>query len=207
METAFEMASEMKARVHAKKAYLMFVNGREHNIYVEDVGNFYIGGKIALHKIAMLIDRPGRGGVVVRFVSPNEESHSVAPGEDLLLSEPCILPSKDLNLQIRLDRVDLVEDQWRPVVDNSVMDSEGKPIPSALCEVIPSFKRYLSPDGQTFAGTIVSVRPSTSSVANLVELPPSSVQPTIPFINSSTPEENEANLVANGGPSSSSSVN
>jgi hypothetical protein len=204
METALEMAREMKEKVRVKRAYLMFVNGREHNIYVEDVGNFYIGGKIALHKIAMLIDRPGRGGVVVRFVSPNEESHSVAPGEDLLLSEPCILPSKDLNLQIRLDRVDLVEDQWRPVVDNSVMDGDGKPIPASLCEVIPSFKRYLSADGAAFVGVIAAVCSSTSPVVSLAELPSISANQAIPFVEPPAPNEDETILLASGHPSSSS---
>lgn len=179
MEAALEMAREMKERVNAKKAYLMFVNGREHNIYVEDVGNFYIGGKIALHKIAMLIDRPGRGGIVVKFVSPNEESHAVACGEDLKISEPCILPSKNLNLQIRLDRVDLVEDQWRPVVDSSVMDSDGNPIPSALCEVIPSFKKYLSADGTAFVGTILPAPPPKKPAAIPPPLPPFIAEPPV----------------------------
>jgi len=159
---AYSMANEMRDRVPIDKAYLMFVNGREHNIFVQDVGTYYVTGKIALHKIAMLVNRPGRGGVSIRLVSPNEESHSIAPGEELLHSEPCIVPSKDLNLNIRIEKIDLVEDQWRPVLFDQEIDKQGYPlepvlfdkigqiVPSALCEIIPAFKPYLSKDGNTF---------------------------------------------------------
>jgi len=151
------MSEEFKRQVLIEKAYLMFVNGREHNVFVDDIGVFYVGGKIALHKIVMLVDRPGRGGASIRIVSPNEESHAIAPGEELLHSEPCVVPSTNLNLQIKMDKIDLVEDQWRPVLTARTFDMDGLVIPSVLCDIIPSFRKYLSKTRDSFSSVDQSV--------------------------------------------------
>ena len=147
-----EMGFELDLKTEAGRVYVLIINGREHNVYVESIGQHYLFGRVALNKVAMLIDRPGRGGVVAKVVLPQDEKTAIGPGDDLLHSAPCVVPSDKLNIRIKLEDISVVEDPWRPMLSNDVFNEDGNVNPSKLCEIMQDFKEYYV-EGKGFVGS------------------------------------------------------
>lgn len=150
-ETAHLSSHELAGGLVIDRAYVLIIGGREYNVYIEEIGGFYIFGRVAQNKVVVLIDRPGRGGAAAKVVSPQEEKGAVGPGDELLHSEPCVVPSKNLHIRIKLESIDIVEDPWRPLLRDDVFSS-GIVNPEALCKAIPAFKPYYV-DGVGFSGS------------------------------------------------------
>ena len=149
-----EMGYELDSKTKSNRVYVLIINGREHNVYVESIGTYYLFGRVALNKVALLIDRPGRGGVISKVVAPQDEKTAIGPGDDLLHSVPCVVPSDKLNIRIKLEDISVVEDPWRPMLPNNVFEEDGNVNPSKLCEIIPDFKQYYV-EGKGFVGSPV----------------------------------------------------
>ena len=137
-------ASEIYELITLCKPCVLLVNGREHNVIIEKIGNHYIHGHVSQNKVVMLIDRPGRGGSVVKVVSSNDESAAVGPGDELIHSEPCVVSTK-YKITIAIESVDIFEDPWRPFIPPSVFGEEGVANCEELCNAIPALKAYHVP--------------------------------------------------------------
>jgi hypothetical protein len=137
-----EANQELSEFTESKKVYVLIINGREHNVYITEIGEYYVKGRVAQNKLVMLVNRPGRGGVVVKVVLPQDEKNAVGPGDELLHSAPCVVPSPNLWIRIKLDDISVVEDPWRPMLDDSVFAKDGTINNQALCQIIPSLRNY-----------------------------------------------------------------
>jgi len=135
-------SSELRNNIVTNKAYIIIIDGKEFNVYIENVGDYYITGRVAMNKVVMLVDRPGRGGTVVKLVSAQEEAQAIGPGDCLLHSEHCVVASKTLKMVIRINSVDAIEDHWRNLLTDDVFDDE-KINPEKLCKTMPVFQEYL----------------------------------------------------------------
>ena len=149
--TAHEASHELKTKLVVGRPYVLIVGGREHNVLVEEVGEAYIFGRVALNRVVALIDRPGRGGAVVKVVAPQDEKSAVGLGDELVHSEPCVIGSKP-GIRISIKSVEIFEDPWRPFLPESAFLCDGSVDPAALILAIPAFAEYYI-TGQGFSGS------------------------------------------------------
>ena len=133
-------SNELSASLVIGKPCVLIVEGREHNIIVEKVSDVYVVGRVALNKFVVLVDRPGRG-TVVKLINPEEEMSAAGPGDELLLSEPCVVCSNP-RIRVKIGSVDVFEDPWRPFLPNIALLPDGSINPDMLCEIIPEFSKY-----------------------------------------------------------------
>jgi hypothetical protein len=141
---------ELAANLRTGRPIVLIVSGREHNVLVQHVGAHVIG-RVALNKVAMLIDRPGRGGPVVKVVSPNDEKSAIGPGDELLHSEPCVVGSSP-RIMVSIESIDIYEEPWRPFLPDSAFLADGSVDCDALCEAMPAFADYRV-KGKGFVGS------------------------------------------------------
>lgn len=137
-----DLGAELSDTIECKKSYVIIVNGREHNVYVEHIGKNYISGRVALNKIAILVDRPGVGMAVAKVVLPQDEKNAIGPGDDLIHSEPCVVPSLDLKICISIKDISVIEDPWRLMLPDCALNQDGGVDPEILVQAIPSFGQY-----------------------------------------------------------------
>jgi hypothetical protein len=138
----FYTANELNENIKCGRAYVVLINGREHNMLVEKVGSYFLLGRVALNKVVMLINKLTVGKTIVKVVDQSEEQTAVGPGEELVHSEPCVIASKTLGIRVKLDDISIVEDPWRPLLGDSAFNEDGSVIPEELCNMIPAFKSY-----------------------------------------------------------------
>lgn len=137
-----DLGIELSDTIECKKSYVIIVNGREHNVYVEHIGQNYISGRVALNKIAILIDRSCLGIVVAKVVLPHDEKNAIGPGDDLIHSEPCVVPSLNLKICISIKDISVIEDPWRPMLPDDAISQDGSVDAEILVQRIPSFGQY-----------------------------------------------------------------
>jgi hypothetical protein len=142
MRELCEIGYELEQKTDTNKIYVLIINGREHNVYIESIGQYYLFGRVALNKVAVLIDRPGRGGATIKVVLPQDEKNAVGPGDDLIHSVPCVVPSCKFRIRIKLEDVSVIEDPWRPMLLDEVFNQDGSINEEKLCEALPEFKQY-----------------------------------------------------------------
>lgn len=160
-----EVANELAQTITPNKVYVLMVGSREHNIYIEHIGNFYISGRVAQNKVAVLVDRPGRGGAMIKIILPQDEKTVIGPGNELLHSEPCVVPSQTLRARFLIDDVSVIEDPWRPMIPDSVFLKNGEIDANELCLALPAFQQYNvkgkgfvgNPDVWTYEPTIANI--------------------------------------------------
>ena len=151
-QVASEPATELRQYLKENKAYVLIIGGKEYNVYIDKIGSHYLFGRVSQNKVALLIDRPGRGGTVTKIVDPQEEMSAVGPGDELIYSEPCVVPSQTLRIRVKLDDVSIIEDPWRPMVGDNVFTSNGIDT-NALCEAIPAFSAYKKSENGEFSSS------------------------------------------------------
>jgi hypothetical protein len=139
---AFHASAELRENTKVGRAYVFLIHGREHNVFVETVGNYYFIGRVALNKVVMLINKLTVGKTIVKVVDQSDEQTAVGPGEELVHSEPCVIPSKTLVIRVKIEDVSIAEDPWRPLLGDAAFDKDGSVIPEELCNMIPAFKSY-----------------------------------------------------------------
>ena len=171
MEDVISFGSELSGEMETSRAYVLLVNGREHNVFVESIGSNYFVGRVALNKTVALVSCQAKGIVEARLVD-SVGHESVGPGEDLLLSEECVTPSKTLKIRVRIDQVDIVEDPWRPMLDDKFVtkDGSGREIvdPDSLCLAMPAFKAHYM-EGKGFVASPAAWERPVRSNLTLVE--------------------------------------
>jgi hypothetical protein len=134
---------ELGADIVPGRAYLLMIGGREHNVCISSVGPRYIFGHVAINKTLLLIDKKGAGNSVARLVLPQDEKGAIAPGDELFHSLPVVTRSESLKIRVRLDAIDVVEDHWRPFLDNETVSPEGKVIDDErLLATLPALASY-----------------------------------------------------------------
>lgn len=129
-------------------AYVLLIEGREHNVFVEKITDIYVVGRVALNKTVMLVSQPAKHRTIAKLVDQNA-SGAVGPGEELLMSEECVTPSKTLKIRVRISSVDIIEDPWRPLLPSEAVGVDDIVEPKALCDAMPAFKSHYV-EGQGF---------------------------------------------------------
>lgn len=134
-------SEELIQLINTDRAYVLIINGREHNVYITGIGEHYVDGRVAQNKVVVLVNKPGRG-VEVKVVLPQDEKNSVGPGDELLHSAPCVVPSPTLGIRIKIDEISVIEDPWRPMLDDRAFLKDGTIDNKILCQIIPSLRNY-----------------------------------------------------------------
>lgn len=134
-------AQELAANIPEGKPCVLIVGGREHNVIIERIGETYVIGRVALNKVVVLVNRPGRGGALAKVVNPQDEKSAVGPGDELIHSEPCVVGSHP-RIRVKISSVDIFEEPFRPFLPYSALLTDGVVDPDVLCKAIPSFSRY-----------------------------------------------------------------
>jgi hypothetical protein len=122
-------------------AYVMFIDGGQHNVFVESFSDNYIIGKVALNKMVMLVSKPGKKTTFAKLVDSGARG-DIAPGEELLMTEECVTPSKTLHIRVKTSSVSIIEDPWRTLLPSEAVGDDGFIDPKALCAAMPAFKEY-----------------------------------------------------------------
>ena len=129
-------------------AYVVLVEGREHNVFVEKITDSYIIGRVALNKAVLLISQPAKHRTIAKLVDQNS-ARDVGPGEELLFSEECVTPSRTLKIRVRISDASVIEDPWRPMLPSEAIGIDDVVDPKALCDAMPAFKAHYV-EGQGF---------------------------------------------------------
>lgn len=142
-QPGFSQSAEFASEIEAGRAYVLLINGREHNVRVDKVGGHYLFGVVALNKVLLLIDRKGAGKAIVKVVMPQDEKTAVGPGDELFHSVPVVVPSDSLKIRVKLDSIDVVEDPWRTFIGNDIVNAKGELVDEdKLLETLPALSGY-----------------------------------------------------------------
>ena len=126
-----------------ERAYVLLINGREHNVYITSIGSNYIFGFVAINKLFLLIDKKNTAYLDTAVVLPQDENSVVGKFDELLLAIPIVTVSPNLKIRVKIDKIDIIEDPWRPLVDHLMISPDGKIIDyTLLINAIPSLRQY-----------------------------------------------------------------